>query len=90
MTDDKELRPGQSGVEVAHLLARHNAKASFKPVLMQGRSVLDALIQAAADSQASLLVMGCNGHSPLYDMVFGSATTDLLRGRATMAVLASA
>lgn len=90
VTDDKELRPGQSGIEVTHLLARHGVKASFMPVLKQRRAVFDALVQAATDCQAGLLVMGCAGHSPLFDMLFGSATTELLRGHATMAVLASA
>lgn len=90
VTDDKELRHGQSGSEVTHLLARHGATASFAPVLLQHRSVLEALVQSARDHEASLLVMGCIGHSPIYDMVFGSATAELLRGHAPMAVLASA
>lgn len=90
VTDDKELRRGHSGLEVTNLLARHGATARFEPILLQRRNVMVALTEAAAFHQASLLVMGCLGHSPIYEMVFGSATTDLLRGQATMAVLASA
>jgi hypothetical protein len=32
VTDDKDFRPGQSGVELTHLLARHGAQATFRPV----------------------------------------------------------
>ena len=90
VSDDKELRRGQSGVEVTHLLARHGAKASFNAVRMGRRSVFNTLHEVAAEFGATMLVMGCNGHSPLYDMVFGSATTDLLHGRSTMVILAAA
>lgn len=90
VTDDKEIRGGQSGIELAHLLARHGAKASFVAVAKGRQGVFDALTEATIRSQAELLVMGCVSHSPLYQMVFGSVSSDLLRGRATMAVLASA
>ena len=90
VTDDKELRRGESGAELTQLLARHGVQASFLPVHNKGGKVFDTLTKACTDNQVSLLVMGCLGHSPLYEMVFGSATHSLLDGRAPIAVLASA
>lgn len=90
VTDDKEVRSGQSGIAVTQLLARHGAKASFLPLHKLGQSVMEALMQAAIDQQADLLVMGCVGHSPLHQLIFGSATNDLLHGRASIPVLATA
>jgi nucleotide-binding universal stress UspA family protein len=79
VTDDKELRPGQSGIELAHLLARHGARAGFAAVQKAGRAVLDVLAGTAGEVDGALLVMGAVRHSPLRDMVFGSATSDLLK-----------
>lgn len=90
VTDDKEWRGGQSGIEVAHLLARHGARVSFMPIRKGRLSVLEALQQAMSDPQADLLVMGCIGHSPWHQLVFGSVTGDLLRGHASRVVLTSA
>lgn len=90
VTDDKEIRSGQSGIEAARMLARHGARATFQPIRRGHRSVLEALNAAGVDAAADLLVMGCIGHSPWHQMVFGSATQDLLRGQARSAVLATA
>lgn len=90
VTDDKEFRSGQSGIEVTHLLARHGARAVFQPIRRGQRGVIEALNDAGTDAGADLLVMGCIGHSPWHQMVFGSATQDLLRGQARTAVLATA
>jgi nucleotide-binding universal stress UspA family protein len=78
VADDKELRAGQSGIELARLLARHGATARFS-ALQRGRgAVLDAIMGAAQDAQAEMLVMGAMRHAPLRNIVFGSATQDLL------------
>jgi nucleotide-binding universal stress UspA family protein len=89
VTDDTETRPGQSGVELTHLLARHGAQASFLGVPRAG-SVLATLSAAARDRQAGLLVMGAVRHAPLRDLVFGGATRDLMdRGPSLPTLLAA-
>jgi len=90
VTDDKEPRQADSGEAFTALLLRHSLRASYLPVQRAGRTVLEALCDTARQNGASLLTMGCLRHSPLREVVFGSATTDLLHGDATMAVLASA
>ena len=78
ITDDKELRPGQSGVELTHLLARHGAKPRFMALQRGSGGVLERLLAAAADTESDMLVMGAVRHSPLRTMVLGSATADVL------------
>ena len=77
-TDDKELRHGQSGIELTHLLARHSAKPRFMALQRGSSGVLERLLAAAADTESDMLVMGAVRHSPLRTMVFGSATADVL------------
>lgn len=78
ISDDRELRPGQSGIELAHLLARHGAKPRFMALQRGSSGVLERLLAAAADTESDMLVMGAVRHSPLRTMVFGSATADVL------------
>lgn len=77
VTDDKEMRPGQSGIELTHLLARHGARASFLAAPREG-GVLATLAATAATRGAGLLVMGAVRHAPLRDLVLGSATRDIM------------
>jgi nucleotide-binding universal stress UspA family protein len=90
VTDDKELRPGQSGIELTRLLARHGARASFAAVQRGGRGVLEALEATAGSGPDALLVMGACRHSPLRSMIFGSATGDLLGAGPPLPVLLAA
>ena len=78
ITDDKELRPGQSGIELTHLLARHGAKTRFMALQRGSGGVMERLLAAAADTESDMLVMGAVRHSPLRNMVLGSATADVL------------
>jgi len=78
VSDDKDVRTGQSGIELTHLLARHGAKARFSEVRRDGGSVLERIMAAAQDAEADLLVMGAVRHSPLRNITMGSATQDLL------------
>jgi nucleotide-binding universal stress UspA family protein len=78
VTDDKEFRPGQSGVELTHLLARHGAKADFRPVERGHGGVSRAIMDVAREVQADMLVMGAVRHGTVHNLVFGSATMDLL------------
>lgn len=78
VTDDKEVRAGQSGIEMTHLLARHGARAGFSAVRRGGGTALAAMLAAAQEAKAELLVMGGVRHAPLHNMMFGSTTQDLL------------
>jgi nucleotide-binding universal stress UspA family protein len=89
VTDDKELRLGQSGIEMAHLLARHGARASFASLPRSG-GVLATLAAATREAPGGLLVMGALRHSPLRTMVFGSATSDVLQSGPQVATLLAA
>lgn len=90
VTDDKEMRAGQSGIELAHLLARHGGKARFSVVQRGGGGVLAAITAAAEEAKAELLVMGAIRHAPLRNIVFGSATQDLLDRGPRLATLIAA
>ncbi|MCA3356562.1 MAG: universal stress protein [Roseomonas sp.] len=90
VTDDKEFRPGQSGIELAHLLARHGAKPRFMALQRGGAGVLERLLSAAADTESDMLVMGAVRHSPLHNLVLGSATADVLSGVPRLPVLLAA
>jgi nucleotide-binding universal stress UspA family protein len=78
ITDDKELRPGQSGIELTHLLARHGANTRFMALQRGSGGVLERLLSAAADTESGMLVMGAVRHSPLHNLVLGSVTQDVL------------
>ncbi|MBM3589157.1 MAG: universal stress protein [Alphaproteobacteria bacterium] len=90
VTDDKELRPGQSGIELAHPLARHGAKPRFMVLQRGGRGVLERLPSAAADTESDMLVMGAVRHSPLRNLVLGNATADVLAVGPRLPMLMSA
>jgi len=90
VTDDKEFRSGQSAVGLTHLLARHGAKAEFQPVQRGSGGVMPAILDVARNIQADMLVMGAVRHAPLHNLLFGSATQDLLdRGPAMVTLLAA-
>ncbi|MCU0829819.1 MAG: universal stress protein [Tabrizicola sp.] len=90
VTDDKDLRMDQSGIEAAHHLARHGLKAEFREVARTGRSVYVALVTAAHEAGCDLIVAGAVRHSPLHDLVFGSVTQHVLDGDCDLPVLLSA
>jgi nucleotide-binding universal stress UspA family protein len=90
VTDDKEFRQGQSGVELAHLLARHGAHAAFRPVQRGRGGVGGAILDVAREVQADMMVMGAVRHAPLHNLVFGSATMDLLDRGPTLPTLLAA
>jgi nucleotide-binding universal stress UspA family protein len=90
VTDDKEFRPGQSGIALAHLLARHGATASFRPVQRGGGSVAGAIADVAREVQADMLVMGAVRHGPVHNLVSGSATMTLLKAGPTLPTLLAA
>jgi len=89
VTDDKELRMGQSGIEAAHHLSRHGIKAEFREIPRNGRDVLDALAAAAHEAGCDLIVAGAVRHSPIHEMLFGSVTGRVLDGDCPLPVLMS-
>ncbi len=90
VTDDKTVRPGQSGIELAKLLARHGAQPDFRPVQRGRGSVTGAILDVAREVRAAMVVMGAVRHAPLHNLVLGSATMDLLdRGPVLPTLLAA-
>jgi nucleotide-binding universal stress UspA family protein len=90
VSDDKALRPGQSGIELTHLLARHGAKTRFMALQRGSGGVLERLLAAASDTEAEMLVMGAVRHSPLRNLVLGSATQDVLSDALSLPILLAA
>lgn len=90
VTDDKDLRMGQSGIEAAHHLARHGIKAEFRNVPRNGRDIFDALTATAHETGCDLLVAGAVRHAPLHELIFGSVTGKVLAGDCDLPVLLSA
>lgn len=90
VTDDKDMRAGQSGIELTHLLARHGAKARFSTTRRGPGSVLETIAGAARAAQGDMIVMGAVRHAPLRNIVFGSATQELLDRGPRLATLIAA
>ncbi len=90
VTDDKDYRPGQSAAELAHFLSRHHVSVEVRPVQRSDRSVMSAISAAASDAKADLLVMGAVRHSQLHNLVYGSATRDLIESGPSICTLVAA
>ena len=90
ISDDKDMRMDQSGIEAAHHLARHGLKAEFREIPRAGRDVYDALLTAAHEAQCDLIVTGAVRHSPIHELIFGSVTGRVLDGDCPLPVLLSA
>jgi nucleotide-binding universal stress UspA family protein len=66
------------GADIAAHLARHGIKAEVHAVVAPDLDVGNALLSAAADFGADMLVMGGYGHSRLRELALGGATRHLL------------
>jgi nucleotide-binding universal stress UspA family protein len=64
--------------DLAGHLARHGVKAIAEHTVAGEIAPAEAMLNAAAETGADLLVMGAYGHSPLREMVLGGATRTLL------------
>ncbi|NKC33618.1 universal stress protein [Falsiroseomonas selenitidurans] len=90
MTVGEEASPGSpidapsvaSRDRLVATLARHNAQVTAWHVPVAGASAVEALLAAATEARASLLVMGGYGHGELREMVFGGFTHSVLGGAA--------
>lgn len=63
---------------IASHLAWHGVKAGIRNVLPAGRSASEAVLDAARDERASMLVMGAYGRGRLSEIVFGGFTQSVL------------
>jgi nucleotide-binding universal stress UspA family protein len=90
ISDDKDLRMDQSGIEATHHLARHGIRADFREIPRNGRDVYDALLATAHEANCDLIVAGAVRHSPIHELVFGSVTGRVLDGDCPLPVLMSA
>ena len=65
--------------ELGMFLSRHCIKVDIKLVPHSGGSMSDMILSHATTLNASLIVMGGYGHSPLREFLFGGATRDILK-----------
>lgn len=90
VSDDKETRLDQSGIEAARHVALHGGRATFRGVPKSRQSALHALLSSCASTDSDLLVVGAVRHSLLRDLVFGGVTRELLERPPPMALLLAA
>lgn len=77
----------EPGADIALHLARHGIRVEVQTVVSDGDAG-EALLAAADDVHADLLVMGAYGHSRLHELMLGGATRTILN-TATLPVLLS-
>ncbi len=68
-----------AATEAGEYLSRHGIAAQIHNWPRDGRSVVEALNDAASTLRASYVVMGAYGHSRLREAVLGGVTRDMLR-----------
>ena len=78
----------EPAADIAHHLARHGVTAVAEQMVAPEVGDDQALLNAAAEKDADLLVMGAYGHSRLREMVMGGVTRTILRSM-TLPVLLS-
>jgi len=78
VTNEKAIRTGRSGPELARHLARHGANVVLDIVDAAGRTIGDVLESYVSARNADLLVMGAYGHSRVREFVLGGATRSMI------------
>lgn len=78
----------EPAADIALHLARHGLRVTAEQIVAPEVEDGEALLNAAAERNADLLVMGAYGHSRLREMVMGGVTRTLLRSM-TLPVLLS-
>ncbi|MCK1713078.1 MULTISPECIES: universal stress protein [unclassified Bradyrhizobium] len=79
VVDESEIEAAKARVtDVAAFLGRHDVRANAEPRVRAERSVAHALMLAAEQRDADLIVAGAYGHTRLREWVFGGVTSDLL------------
>jgi nucleotide-binding universal stress UspA family protein len=85
---DPEAAAGASATDAAAHLAAHGAKVELRRATVGDDGAGRAILDAAAQTGADLVVMGAYGHTRLREWVFGGATRTLLQAM-TVPVLLS-
>jgi nucleotide-binding universal stress UspA family protein len=85
---DPEAEHGASVTDAAAHLAAHGAKVEVQRTALGDLDAGSAILNAAAETGADLLVMGAYGHTRLSEWVFGGATRSILQAM-TVPVLLS-
>ena len=75
-----DVEAGSDGQDTLRLLQAHDVAAIHVRRDAQGASVAEALVEAAAEHGADLIVTGAYGHGRLREWVFGGVTRGLLTG----------
>lgn len=83
-----EEKEGFPPTDASVYLSRHGLTSELHEWPAQGRSVADALRDAAATLGAAYIVMGAYGHSRFSEAVYGGVTRDFLRHSAVPLLLA--
>jgi nucleotide-binding universal stress UspA family protein len=83
---ETQAKPGPSPEEAAAYLARHGVRAEVNRIPIGRQSVGEALLKAAHDVDADVLVTGAAYHSRVRDLLFGGVTGHMLK-HASMPVL---
>ncbi|WP_046865103.1 universal stress protein [Microvirga massiliensis] len=86
--DGREPGSGADPEALAAHLKRHGLPATGRSSMANGIEVADALLSHAADSGSDLIVMGGYAHSRLRHLVFGGATSGILKTMTTPVLMA--
>ena len=76
---DESSRGTMGSASIAETLDRHGVKAEILNVSSDGLDAGAALLRAAKDHGAGLLVMGAYGHSRFTEFIFGGATRAVIQ-----------
>ncbi len=78
LSADKGQTPGPGSAELADYLSWYGIKAKATAVAVKGGSTGAALLAAATDAGADLVVMGAYTHSRMREMIMGGVTRRVL------------
>ena len=84
---DPSLHGEQPGADIALYLARHGIRVEVAERACD-KNVGEALLSAADDYDADMIVMGCYGHARAREILLGGATRTMLRSMTVPVLLA--
>jgi nucleotide-binding universal stress UspA family protein len=85
---EKEIPTGDPAAPLIEYLAVHEVRVVARQIEIQDRHVGTAVLEAAANLKADLLVMGAFGHSRVKEFVLGGATKEVLDAAALPVLMA--
>jgi nucleotide-binding universal stress UspA family protein len=86
-SDDADAHGEQPGVDLALYLARHGVRVNVIEHRMSGDAG-EALLSAAADLGADLMVMGAYGHTRFREVILGGVTRTVLQSMTVPVLMA--